>query len=156
MANKKIVNFNNEIIKQGNSYCIRIPKSIIEYMGFELGGTVKVTLSIPKEEKIPRGLLNIYKKIIRELRDFTDKELDMCFFSFTIENESIKGLNKSEKLRLSKAFEKIIELQKGNKFLKKYQIFKKSTTKKNMLKIIKEIKKSKYSELAKAIEMQIN
>jgi antitoxin component of MazEF toxin-antitoxin module len=150
--------FDNEIVKQGNSYCVRIPKVALEYLGFELGDTVRVELSKPKKENLPKGLLEIYKNTIKELENFSYNELNDCFFSFSIEINALKKLGGKEKERmfheLTEAFEKTIELQKGKNFLKKYKIFKKSTTKKNTEKIVKKLKKSKYSELAKVIEMQ--
>ena len=155
MVKQKTVCFDNEIIKQGNSYCIRIPKGALEYMGFGLGDTITVVLSKPKEEKIPNGLLDIYRKNIKELKDFSNKELNLCFFNFSVESHAIKGLKNSEKDRVSKAFEKTLELYKGKNFLEKYQIFKKSITKKNMLRLVNIIKKSKYKELAKVIEIQL-
>jgi len=155
MTNKKTVCFDNEIIKQGNSYCIRIPKGALGYMGFELGDTVAVTLSKPKEEKLPRGLLDIYRKNIKDLKDFSDKELNSCFFSFSIENHAIKDLKGTNKERVSKAFEKTLELQKGKNFQKKYQVFKKNITKTNMLKVIESIKKSKFKELSEVIDIQM-
>ena|SRR3989344_617841 len=151
---EKTTVFDNEIVKQGNSYCVRIPKGALGYLGFELGDTIRVTLSKPKKENLPKGLLEIYKNTIKELEDFSYKELNDCFFNFSVEIKALKNLGRNEKERTKEAFEKTIELQRGKNFLKKYQIFKKSTTKKNTEKIIKKLKKSKYSELAKAIEMQ--
>jgi len=151
----KTVVFDNEIVKQGNSCCVRIPKGALEYLEFELGDTIRVKLSRPKKENLPKGLLEIYKNTIKELKNFSYKELNDCFFSFNIEIKALKDLEKKEKERTTEAFEKTIELQKGKNFLKKYKIFKKSTTKKNTEQISKKLKKSKYFELVKAIEMQI-
>ncbi len=155
MKEKTIV-FDNEIVKQGNSYCVRIPKGALGYLGFELGNTVRVKLSKPKKENLPKGLLEIYKDTIKELESFSYLELNDCFFSFSVEIKALRDLGKKEKERTIEAFEKTIELQKGKNFLKKYKIFKKSITKKNIEKIVKKLKKSKYSELAKVIEMQTN
>jgi antitoxin component of MazEF toxin-antitoxin module len=150
----KTVAFDNEIIKQGNSYCVRIPKGALEYLEFELGDTVRVKLSKPKKENLPKDLLEIYKNTIKDLENFSYKEINDCFFSFNVETSVLKNLGDKEKERTTEAFEKTIELQKGKNFLKKFKIFKKSITKKNTEKIIRKLKKSKYSELAKSIEMQ--
>ena len=150
--------FENEIVKQGNSYCVRIPRGTLEYLGFELGDTIKIKISKPKKENLPKGLLEIYKNTIKELENFSFKDLNDCFFNFSVEINALKKLGGKEKEKmfheLTEAFEKTIELQKGKNFLKKYKIFKKSTTTKNTEKIVKKLKKSKYSELAKVIEMQ--
>jgi len=153
MKEKTIV-FDNEIVKQGNSYCVRIPKGALNYLGFELGDTVRIKLSKPKKENLPNGLLDIYKNTIKELKNFSYKELNDCFFVFSTEIKALTSLKNKEKERVIEAFEKTIELQKGKNFLTKYRIFKKSMTKKNVEKIVGKLKQSKYSELAKVLEFQ--
>jgi antitoxin component of MazEF toxin-antitoxin module len=150
--NKKTVDFTNEIVKQGNSYCIRIPKGTMEYMGFELGDIVHVSLSEFKEEKIPKNLLDIYRKNIKELKILTDKELNSCFFEFAIENESSRELSKRERENFSKAFDRSLGLSKNKSFLKKYKLFKKVLTKENALKIREDLKK--LEDFRECIEIQ--
>lgn len=151
---EKIVVFDNEIVKQGNSYCVRIPKGALDYLGFELGDIVRVKLFKPKKENLPKGLLDIYRNTIKGLENFSYKELNDCFFISSTEIKALKNLNNREKERVVDAFRKTIELQNGKNFLIKYKIFKKSMTKENVKKIIKKLKQSKYSELAKIMDFQ--
>ncbi|UCD21224.1 MAG: hypothetical protein JSW08_01620 [archaeon] len=156
MAKEKKVVFNNELIKQGNSYCVRVPKSSIDHLKLDLGDTVQISLSKPKMSKLPKSLLDIYRKTVRVLKDFSDKDLRNCFFNFDIEASSTKGLKKAERNRVVQAFEKTVELKNGKEFLKKYRTFKRNVNKGNSFKIINAIKKSKkFQELGKAIEEQL-
>ncbi|RME77410.1 AbrB/MazE/SpoVT family DNA-binding domain-containing protein [Candidatus Woesearchaeota archaeon] len=36
--------FANKVVKQGNSYCVRIPKGVLEYLNIEGGDIVKVII----------------------------------------------------------------------------------------------------------------
>ena len=158
MDKPKEVEFDNEIVKQGNSFCVRIPKSAITYMELDVGDAILVKikpLSALKEEKLPKSLLDIYRKTLKQLNDFSDKELNKCFFNLAVEQNAIRELKKPEAKRVSNAFEKTLEMEMGKKFLKKYQIFKKVNTKENTWRVMRAIKKSKYKEMAEAFEMQV-
>lgn len=148
------IEFIKEVIKQGNSYCVRIPKIGMEFLGLELGDLVHLTIKKYEKPTIPRKLLAIYKDTIKELKHFTYKELKECFFFFNIENECSKSLKLSEKRHLRKAFEKLIQFQRNKSFLKKYRLFKKIVSNYNSEKLIKALEKTAYHELATAIKLQ--
>ena len=153
MAKVKKICTQTEIIKQGNSHCVRISKFAMDYMGFELGDTVMITLAKPKKERIPKILLDVFKNSIKEIKSFSNKELNNCFFYLGAEKSAVDGLKKLEKEKVSKAFEKTIELSKGKNFLKKYKIFKKGMAQKSMVKkMAVEIKKTKNKKLLEFLD----
>lgn len=154
MKKEKHASFYNEVIKQGNSFCVRIPRSAMEYMGFEQGDIMDVVLKWPKEEKVPKTVLDIYRRNIKDIANFTDKDLKACLFVFAHSEMASDKLTEKEKQHVRTSFEKIIELEKGKEFVIKYRKFKANVTKENMLKVLEELKKCDIKELADMVKIE--
>ena len=141
------ISFLKPLVKIGGSFCIRVPKNAVEYLKVGEGDVLDVTIKIPEEEVIPKKFLIPYKKHLPELKNFSLSLLNSCMFFFNIES----ALEDKEKLA---EFRETMVKEKGEKFVEKYEIFKKAMkNKKAMKKVVEESMKS--PEFKKSIEISL-
>jgi bifunctional DNA-binding transcriptional regulator/antitoxin component of YhaV-PrlF toxin-antitoxin module len=143
----KQINFLKPVVKIGDSYCIRIPKNVIDYLQVTEGDVLEIIARNPQEEKLPRKLLMPYKKHLPELKDYSLDLINSCLFIFGIEN----SFEDKEK---KKDFENVIKEEKGEDFLMKYKLFKEAIIKhpEAMKRVLEEcIKSSK--DFRKSVEV---
>ncbi len=145
MLNKEI-GFLKPLVKIGDSFCIRIPKNVVDYLKVDEGDVIDVSIKNPTEEKIPEKFLLPYKKHLPQLKEFSLDLLNSCMFFFNIEN-SLEDKKKIDNL------EKTIVEEKGEDFLKKYKIFKEAMKDKEAMKKIVEDSMKTSEEFKKSIEI---
>ncbi len=141
----KNIYYSTKIIKQGNSACIRIPSGVLNYLDLDVGDVASISIKRPEIINLPKDLLDIYRKHMRSISKFTDKEMSLCFHYFQLEGNLLGNIDKNMSEKAKEIFERAIAVDKGNKFLKRYQAFKRVMINlKNQKKVIKAFEKTKY------------
>jgi antitoxin component of MazEF toxin-antitoxin module len=116
---KNQAEFVNNVVKQGNSLCVRIPSIISKELGLKEGKEISVTV-IPREsfykydEKTIQKLLNIAKKIkkLRRYNELKQKFFIMLNFEFlkkTVSKKQINFIKEKKKEFGSKIIEEFID-----------------------------------------------
>ncbi len=113
MKNKET--FFNRVVKQGNSFCVRIPSKVYNKLNLEKGAVVGVELTNMKKEikNMYSDAVKVYRKVIKgfsleEVRDFLNY--------YAVEHTT------GEKLKISKRynqFKKLVENKKNIATIKK-------------------------------------
>jgi len=124
----KEIGFINKLIIQGNSYCVRVPKTWIDKLDLREGDMIDVTIRKPKDVVGSKKLLLPYKKYFPQFKNLSLGDINSCLFYISL--ESMLSTDKEA----IKNFEEKLRREKGKSFLKKYVIFKESIKDKNKMK----------------------
>jgi hypothetical protein len=119
------VAFSNFVIKQGNSFSVRIPKMAIDMLNLEEGEKVKVILSKSRGYLLSGEQITDVIKKCKKIRDF-DKFSDEKLMVFLLIANSIinkRATQKIDKIKSEKELEKDLIKQFGREFVKDYKLF---------------------------------
>ena len=115
--------FSNFVIKQGNSFSVRIPKMAIDVLNLKEGEKVKVILSKPKEYAFSDKQIKDIIKKCRKIKDFdafgNEKLMVFLIIANSIVNK--RATQKSSEIKSEKELEKDLNKQFVEGFVKDYK-----------------------------------
>ncbi len=116
MKKAEKVNFGNPVIKQGNSFSVRIPKMAVDALQLNQGERVKVSITRPKPSSLSNEQITNLIKEYREIKDFDkfgdEKLMTFLLITHKIINEKLakeKDMREDEKKLLQQLGDKLID-----------------------------------------------
>jgi len=135
--NEKNIIFDPIIKRIGTSAGIIIPTSHLKYLGLNIGDTITVSLQVPKYKNLPKEIIDIYRKHLKNLADFTDKEFNK-FMAHLIKEQRLIKEGKLNKATIE-AYEEGISNNEDPGFIERYRVFKSCMTNENIEKVLKDL-----------------